>query len=83
MTSPQNVKKAAEPADIKNELEWIRFREDILGPAAYGESSSSKFYRKMTENPFVPVGKSSLHLLNLRKHAFRISVPVPVSQTNF
>jgi hypothetical protein len=43
--------------DYSPELEWIRFREDTLGEAAYQETSGDKLTRKIKENPFVPLGK--------------------------
>lgn len=40
------------------ELDWISLKND-LGTAQMKtvETSSSKFYRKFNENPFVPIGK--------------------------
>ena len=47
----------------KAELEWIRFREDTLGDDAFPtETTSSKFNRKVKENPLVPIGKLLKHL---------------------
>lgn len=42
----------------QDELEWIQFREDALGPDAFPQSqASSKFFAKVISNPFVPLGK--------------------------
>lgn len=48
--------KGSDIVEINSELEWIRFREETLGPAAYQEAAGSKFMRKIKENPFVPIG---------------------------
>jgi len=50
-------KDAAE--EYSAELEWIKFREDTLGAAAFPETES-KFARKFKSNPFVPIGKFHL-----------------------
>ncbi|CAL8115464.1 unnamed protein product [Orchesella dallaii] len=56
--SESNIsKKTSEKREIRNaELEWLRFREETLGPAAYQEAAGSKLMRKVKENPFVPIG---------------------------
>lgn len=60
---PVKALAAAAPAiEINSELEWIRFREETLGPAAYAEPAGAKLMRKMTENPFVPIGNDCLSL---------------------
>jgi len=43
--------------DYSPELEWIRFREETLGDAAFSETSGDKLARKIKENPFVPIGE--------------------------
>jgi len=52
-----NTKPESEKSDgATAHLEWIRFREEVLGPAAYQEAAGSKLMRKIKENPFVPIG---------------------------
>lgn len=48
------------------ELDWIALKND-LGTAQTQavETSTSKFYRKFYENPFVPIGKCRKLLLPL------------------
>ncbi|XP_030023650.1 HIG1 domain family member 2A, mitochondrial [Manduca sexta] len=41
----------SEPTD----LDWIQLRKD-MGAAHHVETTSEKFGRKITENPFVPLG---------------------------
>lgn len=50
--------KNSEGAKEFTELDWIALKND-LGTAQMKttETSSSKFYRKFNENPFVPIGK--------------------------
>lgn len=44
-------------SELSAEMEWIRFREQTLGPSAYSEDPASKLIRKIKENPFVPIGE--------------------------
>ncbi|ODM95008.1 HIG1 domain family member 2A [Orchesella cincta] len=73
MASNQNASKSAKMTEQTTaELEWIRFREETLGPAAYGEAAGSKLVRKMKENPFVPLGAfSTLGALSYGLWCFR------------
>jgi len=52
---------SSKPTSPKDEmereaLEWIRFREEVIGPTAYSEPPGAKLWRRIKENPFVPIG---------------------------
>lgn len=49
--------QSSEPKEF-TELDWITLKNDLNSEQVQKvETSSSKFYRKFHENPFVPIGE--------------------------
>lgn len=41
--------------DEPTDLDWVQLRQE-MGNTHYVESTKDKLYRKISENPFVPIG---------------------------
>lgn len=57
-----NININDEPSD----LDWVQLRRE-MGTVQHTESTSQKFARKFTENPFVPIGK------NKKKRIYKVT----------